>query len=141
MSILETDEAASTRTDYVVLPDLIRSGRYDAEGRPSTGGRVFIANANTAFVWSVFECQLEPGQIGSMIFRNAPGTFLVGTSFTEWDPEQNVPRISDALLTLRSAERSEGKIRIVGRNTSSRLVVAAAGIIIGDDAPYPEPRR
>lgn len=138
MSVSLEHDDSSTRVDYVRLPNLIRTGRYDGQGHLNPNGRIFVSNANTAFIWSVFEFYLEPGQRGSMIFSNVPGTFLIGTSFTEWDPEQHAPTITDALLTLNSIERAEGKIRVVGRNASNRSIAAAVGIIIGDDAPYPQ---
>ena len=127
---------AGALVDYIALPEVIKLGRYDQLGRPNPGGRCFITPANTAFIWGVFEYRLEPGQQGEMNFTKIPGTFLVGTSFTEWDDKTNLPTITDALLTLIAIQRGDGNIRVVGRNVSNRPIIAAAGIVIGDEAPY-----
>ena len=61
----------------------------------------------------------------------------MGCSFSEWDSKNSELIITDAILTLQSVERSEGKVRVIGKNDSNRVLTVAAGIIIGDDAPYP----
>ena len=127
---------ADIRVDYLALPDVIKFGRYDRYGRSAPGGRCFITPAGTAFIWGVFEFKLEPSQQGEMNFTNIPGSFLVGTSFTEWDEKTNLPTITDALLTFIAIQRGDGNIRVVGRNVSNRPIIAAAGIVIGDGAPY-----
>lgn len=122
--------------EYIRLPNEIVTGRFDALGNESLEGNLFITVKDTAFIWGVFEHVLRAGQRGEIIFTNVPGTFLVGATFTEWNPKANEPRVGDALLTLIAAERGEGAARIVGRNTSRKDLGAAAGIVVADYASY-----
>lgn len=122
--------------EYIRLPDEIVTGRYDVLGQKSPYGNLFITVKDTAFIWGVFKHALNAGQRGDMIFTNVPGTFLVGVSFTQWDLAANEPCISDALFTLISAQRGDGAVRIIGRNTSEADLCAAAGIVVADDASY-----
>lgn len=125
-----------TRREYVRLPDRITTGRYDNQGRPDPDGRVLITTRGTAFTWISFERPLEGGQEGEMIFLNMPGTFLLGVTFTEWNPAAEEPRIADDLFTLISVERGRGIGRVVGRNGGEVELHAAVGVVIADDAPY-----
>jgi hypothetical protein len=122
--------------EYVRLPDELYTGRFDALGNESPEGNLFITVRDTAFIWGVFTRLLNAGQRGDMIFTNAPGTFLVGVSFNQWDPSANEPYIGDALFTLISGERGEGVCRVSGRNAGGADLPAAAGIVIADYASY-----
>lgn len=128
--------AAHTVREYVRFPDTITTGRYDTRGRPDPGGRLLITARGTAFSWCRFDRPLAPGQEGEMVFLNLPGTFLLGVSFTEWNPALEEPSISDALFTLISVQRGNGIGRVVGRNTHDAELQAAVGIVVADDAPY-----
>ncbi len=136
-----TEEAVSGApriVEYLRLPDEIVTGRFDATGEPSQDGNLFISVKDTAFIWGAFSTMLSPGQRADMHFNNAPGTFLVGVSFTEWNPELNEPTMGSGLMTLISAERGEGDIRVVGRNDTGADVFAAVGVVVADDASYKE---
>lgn len=122
--------------EYLQLPDTLTTGRYDHLGKEDPAGRVFVTTRGTAFLWCVFDRRLKAGQEGEMVISNMPGTFLVGVSFTEWDPALEEPTISDALFTLGSAQRGNGDFRIVGRNTHGADLHAAVGIVVADDAAY-----
>ena len=104
--------------EYVRLPDEIVTGRFNASGKEDPDGNLFITVKDTSFIWGVFKDNLLAGQRGDMVFTNVPGTFLVGGTFTQWDPAADEPVIGQALFTLISTERGEGTIRISGRNTS-----------------------
>ena len=124
------------RRQYVRFPDRITTGRYDYQGRPDPEGRLLITVRDTAFTWVVFDGPLAAGQEGEMIFLNLPGTFLLGTSFTEWNPALDEPKLADDLFTLVSIERGRGIGRVVGRNTGDVDLHAAVGVVIVDDASY-----
>lgn len=121
---------------YVRLPDDIVTGRYDFKGRPDPDGDLLITTRGTAFVYAVFPEPLEAGQVGEMEFVNLPGTFLLGVTFTEWNPALDEPTLGDSLFTLISAERGRGVGRVVGRNTNDADLWAAVGVVIADNAPY-----
>lgn len=133
---LERDSQLSARLEHVTLPRHVTTGRYDRKGRPDPRGAVRITTRGTAFTWVPFERPLQPGEAGEMVFRNLPGTFLLGVSFTAWDAARGEPVLSDGLMTLISAERGRSRGRVVGRNTHHEAVHAAVGIVIADDAPY-----
>lgn len=122
--------------EYIRLPDAIETGRYDNQGRKSDTGNLFITVRDTAFLWGVFSQPLRAGQRGEMVFTNAPGTFLVGISFNEWNPALAEPHVGHAMFTLISAQRGDGIARVVGRNTHGADLHAAAGIVLADDASY-----
>jgi len=136
------DIATHTKADppvlveYIRLPDTIATGRYDAQGRKSDSGNLFITVRDTAFLWGVFSQPLKAGQRGEMVFTNAPGTFLVGISFNEWSPALAEPHVGHALFTLISGQRGDGVARVIGRNTHDSDLYAAAGIVLADDASY-----
>lgn len=131
-----TNAHPPSRREYVSLPSDITTGRYDFKGRPDPDGNLLITTRGTAFTWAVFPERLAAGQEGEMVFVNLPGTFLLGASFTEWNPAAGEPTVSDALFTLTSVERGRGVARVVGRNTHGGDLWAAVGIVIADDAPY-----
>lgn len=133
---VDTPANPPSRREYIRLPNDIVTGRYDYQGNPDPSGRLFITTRGTAFCWAVFARPLKAHQEGELIFVNLPGTFLIGVSFTEWNPAEEEPVVSDALLTLTSAERGRGVARVIGRNTHSADLWAAVGIVIADDAPY-----
>lgn len=144
--------------EYIRLPNRIATGRYDDSGRrihdehERVGGperpRLYLTVLDTAFLWGVFSRKLKPGECGHMTFTNAPGTFLVGVSFTEWDPSCEEPVISDGsrdenrdvrayeYLSLISGERGRDLVRVTGRNHYRRPVYAAVGIVLADFASY-----
>jgi hypothetical protein len=146
MDLAITADDLPILTEYVRLPNRVWNGRYNDKGEIWTGGRcqededmegtVFITTKGTAFIWCVFQHELLAGQRADMIITNAPGSFLAGVSFTEWDPKENQPCISNSLFTLISSQRSRDSLRIVGRNHSDRDLPAAVGVVLADDAPY-----
>ena len=122
--------------EYIRFLDEIITGRYDAYGSESPTGNLFITCKGTAFSWGVFTRTLNAGQRGDLIFTNVPGTFLVGVSFSQWDPVANEPIVSDALFALISAQRGDGNVRVIGRNLSEADLCTAVGIVVADNAPY-----
>ena len=123
--------------DYIRLPDEIVTGRFDSTGTPSDDQvSLYITVKDTSFMWGIFSYELKAGQLGEMVFTNAPGTFLVGVCFNEWDTESGEPILSKGLLTLVSAQRGEGTFRVIGRNATDRDVYAAVGITVADHASY-----
>lgn len=134
----ESVSSAPRIVEYLRLPDEIVTGRFDAAGERSDEGNLFISVKDTAFIWGAFSTMLGPGQRAEMLFTNAPGTFLVGVSFTEWNPQVNEPTIGSGVMTLVSAERGEGRVRVSGRNDTGADVFAAVGIVVADDASYKE---
>ena len=148
MDIATTIDDLPVRTEYVRLPNKLATGRYDHRGSiwkgggkqydndEATAGNVFIRTKGTAFIWCVFQYELLPGQRAEMIITNARGTFLAGVSFSEWNTEDNVPCLSNALFTLIASSRGGNSFRIVGRNHSDKDLPCAVGIVIADDADY-----
>jgi hypothetical protein len=132
----DVQSSPAVLVEYVKLPDPIKTGRYDALGQPSATGNLFVTVRDTAFLWGAFSRQLAAGQRGEMVFINVPGTFLVGASFNEWDPEAVEPKIGSALFSLISIQRGSGIARVVGRNCSQADLWAGAGIVVADDASY-----
>ncbi len=126
--------------EYIRMPDEIVSGRFNARGEEDPEGNLFITVKDTSFIWAVFTQTLMAGQRGDMIFSGVPGTFLVGSAFTEWDPAADEPYVGEGLFALISAERGEGMVRVVGRNAGSADLPAAVGIVVADDASY-KPHR
>jgi len=122
--------------EYIHMPDEIVTGRFNAGGREDPQGNLFITVKDTSFIWAVFTQTLLAGQRGEMVFTNVPETFLIGATFTQWDPVADDPFIGDALFTLISTERGCGTFRIVGRNTGGADLPAASGIVVADDASY-----
>jgi hypothetical protein len=122
--------------EYIQFPEQIRTGRYDAFGRRSARGNLFITVKDTSFIWGAFTQPLKPGQLGSLTFTNVPGTFLIGVSFNEWDPFDHAPKITDAHFALISIQRAPERVRVIGRNMHHLETAAAAGIVVADDASY-----
>ena len=126
--------------EYIRMPDEIVTGRFNAAGKPDQEGNLFITVKDTAFIWGVFTQMLLAGQRGEMTFTNLPDTFLVGGTFTQWDPVADDPFIGSALFTLISTERGAGTLRISGCNSSLADLPAAVGTVVADDASYkPQP--
>ena len=122
--------------EYIRMPDEIVTGRFNSAGHEDPEGNLFITVKDTSFIWGVFTQTLLSGQRGEMTFTNVPETFLVGATFSQWDPVADDPFIGDALFTLISAERGSGTIRITGCNTSGADLPAAVGTVVADDASY-----
>ena len=122
--------------EYIRMPDEIVTGRFNAAGKEDPEGNLFITVKDTSFIWGVFTQTLLAGQRGEMTFTNVPDTFLIGATFTQWDPAVDDPFIGEALFTLISAERGYGTLRIAGCNTGGADLPAAAGTVVADDASY-----
>jgi hypothetical protein len=125
-----------TIVEYVRMPDEIVTGRFNARGEEDPEGNLFITVKDTSFIWGVFTQTLMAGQRGDFVFTNVPGTFLVGTAFTQWDPAADEPYVGEALFALLSSERGEGIVRVCGRNASGSDLPGAVGIVVADDASY-----
>jgi hypothetical protein len=132
----EAPAESSTLAEFIQFPEQIRTGRYDAFGRRSPRGNLFITVKDTSFIWGAFTKALKPGQLGCLTFTNVPGTFLIGVSFNEWDPFEHAPRISEARFGLISIQRAPEEIRVIGKNLHDQELPAAAGIVVADDASY-----
>src|SRR3989442_1280657 len=69
----------------VKVPDEIKPGRYNREGRPDEHGRLFLGmGSGIVHMWAVFEQPLKSGHMASMTFRNTFGSYALTGNFTEW---------------------------------------------------------
>lgn len=100
--------------------------------------RVVIEFAGVTFVWGVFSRPLLAGQRGSMLFTNVPGTGPITPFFNEWDTDQCLPRVGDALFTLIASQRGRGTAKVVGQNTYGADLTAAAGFIVSTLVNMPD---
>lgn len=130
-------------TARVRLPDFPpfqpQQGRYDALGREDEdNGNVFIvAVGPTAHAWAVFPQDLQPGQAGTMIFDNVPGTGMLDVIVTQWirggrgqlGENLNQPHAGEAVIVYLARQRAKGAVKVVGLNSSQAEVSVAAGLL------------
>lgn len=122
----------------------LEPGLYDRRGKKLgeldeviPEARVVVEFAGVTFIWGVFSRPLNAGEQGWLSFKNVPGTTPITPFFSEWDHDNCVPRLGDALLTLLSAQRGRDRARVVGRNEFHGPVPAAAGYIVAQDLDLP----
>jgi hypothetical protein len=97
--------------------EIILSGLQDGGQIKGDGWEVSLANGN-GYLWAVYGCA-RAGEEIVLTMNGIPGSFPVACCATEWDVMNIRPLITDAIIELRSIQRSSGKVRIVAFNRSN----------------------
>lgn len=124
----------------VRMPDKPKapSARYNAHGQEDPDGNVFIVSLGpTSQAWAVFDSPLQPRQSATMIFENVSGSGLLDVIVSQWieggsgvlGDNFNQPNAGEAVIVFLARQRKPGAVKVVGLNSSSAEVFAAAGLL------------
>lgn len=86
-----------------------------------------FANEN-GYLWAVYGLAPAGSEI-MLTITGIPGSYPVACCATEWDAMNTRPMISEAVIELRSIQRSTGMVRIVAFNRGATDRHVVMGIV------------
>lgn len=102
-------------------------GLKDGDQVKRDGWEVCLANGN-GYLWAVYGTG-PAGQEIVLTIKGIPGSFPVACCATEWESKSIRPIITDAIIELRSVQRSKGKVRIAAFNRSNEDRYVMMGVV------------
>jgi hypothetical protein len=105
-----------------------------ADGQEASGDGWEVRFENgCGYLWAAYGHARAGSEI-SLTARGIPGSLPTSACATEWDVMNTRPRITDAVIELRSVQRSEGEVRVIARNASDRDLHVVIGVIFPVEA-------
>lgn len=123
--------ASVDRVDEMVI-EIALEGVQEKGRAKGVGWELTYANGN-GYLWAIYG-KAGAGKEIVLTMHGIPGSSPVACCATEWDAMNSRPVITDAIIELRSVQRSSGTVRIVAFNRSNddRHVIMGVTFPVGN---------